>query len=288
MVFYKRWVIGWLVLCVFLSTLMAEANERPTFAPEPEIVWESEPLFATWFGDVLRVGVGHDGVPADWVIVQAGKRSDLKVDVITVKYWGRYNKFPKQKKFYPYERIRFGDHIRFKLHRVDRVIGIEVKASGWGGSRRTDGFRIILKKNTRRPPLGWRQTEYFYGQCIGGRKCPGYRRTPINSFTIDLEDVVEIKRIRFFSHDRVGRSRNGKVNVYVDDRRVAQELDIRTWGSKHTLKLDSITGRYITFEAATNDEAVIQEISVDYSANWKQGRRGRTGPGNFPGGRFNR
>ena len=175
--------------------------------------------------------------------------------------------------FIPMSGFAGGGEVRFKLPELRRVIGISVKTSGWSGSHAKDGFQIFLKKNTRRPPVGWVRTGYFYGQCIGGHHCPGYSRKHQQKFSIDLQDVKTIKRIQFYSHDNVGSSHNAKVSVYVDDERVAHHLNIKSRGIQHTIELEKVFGRYITFEATPDDEAVIQRIRVDYSDYRGEGRR---------------
>ncbi len=262
--FSKLWIVGWLVMSVFQITPAVDAHEKKARHNDTETVWESDRLFTFWFGNVNRIRLGHDGVLAEWVIVKAGEHWDLKVDQITVKYLDPNHDHPVRKNFYPYERIRRGGQVRFKLPEPRRIISIKVITSGWSGSRARDGFRIILKKNTHRPPLETIRTGYFYGQCIGGRRCPGYRRTQLKSFTIDLEDVRNIKRIQFYSHDNIGSSHNAKISVYVDDERVAHLLNIKSRGSVHILDLNRGFGRYITFEATHQDEAVVQRITVDY------------------------
>ncbi len=89
-------------------------------------------------------------------------------------------------KFYPYERLREGEKVQFKLSRGRRVVAVQVNAIGWSGSHLRDGFRIILKKDIQHPPRGWVQTGHFYGQYIGGHKCGGYQRAPINKFSNDF------------------------------------------------------------------------------------------------------
>ena len=269
----KLWIVGWLVMSIFLTTSAAEANQKKARHSDTEIVWESNRLFTSWFGTVHRIRLDHDGVPAEWVVVKAGEHWDLKVDQITVKYLDPNHDHPVRKNFYPYERIRRGGQVRFKLPEFSRVIGISVKTSGWSGSHSRDGFHIFLKKNIHRPPVGWVQTGYFYGQCIGGHHCPGYHRKHLQKFSIDLQDVRNIKRIQFYSHDNVGSSHKAKVSVYVDDERVAHLLNIKSRGSWHTLELGKVFGRYITFEATPHDEAVVQRIRVDYSNYRGEGHR---------------
>lgn len=269
----KLWIVGWLVISVFQTSSAAEALEKRARHSDTKIVWESDRLFTSWFGNVHRIPLGHDGVPADWVVLKAGENWILNVDRITVKYLDRNHDHPVKKDFYPYERLKRGEKVQFNLPERARVIGVQVVTSGWSGSHARDGFRISLKKNIHRRPTDFIQTGYFYGQCIGGRKCPGYSRHHQQKFSIDLKDVRNVKSIRFFSHDNVGRRNNAKVNVYVDDERVAHHLDIKSRGSSHTIDLDNVFGRIITFEATHHDEAVIQRITVNYSDYQTEDRR---------------
>ncbi len=269
----KFWIMGWLVMSLFLTSSATDAHEKKIRHSDTKIVWESDRLFTSWFGNVHRIQVDHDGVPAKWVVVKAGENWSLNVDRITVKYLDRNHDHPVKKDFYPYERIQRGDKVRFQLPERARVLGVKVVTSGWSGSHARDGFRILLKKHTHRPPVDLVRTGYYYGKCIGGRRCPGYSRKHRQQFSIDLEDVRNVKRIHFFSHDNVGHSHNAKLNVYVDDERVAHHLDIKSRGSQHTIELDKVFGRHITFEATHRDEAVIQRITVDYSDYQTEGRR---------------
>lgn len=270
---YKLWVVGWLVINIFQNTPAADARQKKAPHLDTEIVWESDRLFTSWFGNVHRIRLDPYGVPAEWVIVKAGKQWDVKVDQITVKFLDPNHDHPIRKSFYPYERIRRGGEIRFKLPEPKRIISVKVISSGWSGSHLSDGFRVFLKKNTHRPPIESIQTGYFYGECIGGSQCQGYRRKQLQSFSIDLEDVRNIKRIRFYSHDNIGSSHNAKVSVYVDDEKVAHHLNIKRRGSRHIIDLDRVFGRHITFEATRHDEAVVQRIEVDYSLHPKELRR---------------
>ena len=271
----KLWIVGWLVIGCFQSPTTADAHERKPHHSETEIVWQSDRLYTSWFGDVHRIRLDHNEVLAKWIVVKPEKNWDLNVDQITVKYLEPNKDHPVKKQFYPYERIRRGSHIRFELPGLMRVISVKVTTSGWSGSHLQDGFRIFLKKDTHRPPIGFIRTGYFYGQCIGGNKCPGYRRNHLKKFSIDLEEVKSIKKIQFYSHDNVGRSHNAKIDVYVDDKRVAHLLNMKSRGSQHTIELGNVFGRHITFETNPiyNDEAVIQRITVDYSDYLMEGRR---------------
>ena len=282
--FSKLWIITLLAIGFSFNLHLPDAkanhpqekNRHQHFDDsQSEIVWKSDRFLTSWFGQTVKARLGNEGVLADRVAVKAGRHTNLEVTRITVTYLDRDHRRPQKLHFYPHERIQNGDRVQFKLRGVRRVIGVKVASSGWSGSRSRDGFRIVLKKGIRRPPPGWVQTGYYYGQCIGGHLCPGYRRNPIKRFSIDLEDEMNIQRIQFFAHDRIGPSNNAKINIYVDDRLVAPNMDIKRKGSEQAFNLKNIYGRYITFEAATNDEAVIQRISVDYSAYWDRSRRGR-------------
>ncbi len=276
---------GWLFFIVLLFSIPAHASHETPYDAETEVVWKSDRLAANWFGGRYRVRLGGDGIPADWIEVKAGRRSNIEVSEIVVRYLSRHGHHPRKQKFYPYQRVHGGERVRFKLPRTHHVLGIAVVASGISGSHKQDRFRILLSKNVRRPPEDFVQTGYFYGECIGGHKCPGYRRHPIQRFSIDLEDDVKILKIQFDAHDAIGRRHGAKVNVYVDDLLVAQGIDIKRRRSSVVIDLKPTIGRVLTFEAASNDEAMIERIAVEYSAyrDRKQRRRGG-GPGRFERG----
>ena len=265
------------VLILLLASL-GQALAEHKAKTELEPVWKSNRLMATWFGDNHKIHL--DSVHADWIVVKAGRHSDLSVEEITVKYLDRRHHHVKKEKFYPYEQIHHGDKVRFQFKHTRHIVGVSVKVHGESGSRSRDAFRIILKKIVDRTPQpDLVQSRSFYGKCIGGSKCPGYRRHHLHEFSIDLEDEMEIKKIEFFAHDRYGRNHNAKVNVYVDDEQVAENIDIKRRGSINAIELKRVVGRYITFEAAVDDEAMIQQISVDYSEYRGRRHRDRDGRG---------
>ena len=280
----KRCILALMTFAFFQIQALAHAHdERSSHRSqnkhyddtETERVWKSDRLAVSWFGHTYRVRLAREGVLADRVVLKAGKHSSLEVRTITVTYLNRDHHRRQNLRFYPHERIHNGDRIEFKFPGIHRIISIKVFVSGWSGSRSRDGFRLILKKAVHRPPTGWKQTGYFYGQCIGGHHCPGYRRHHHKKFSIDLKDEMEIQRIVFYAHDGVGRTNIAKVNIYVDDHSVAENIDIKRRGAYHTINLDRVFGRHITFEETGNDEAVIQRITVNYSAYWDRSHRKR-------------
>ena len=104
----KLWIVGWLVMSIFLTPSTAETDQKKVRHSDTEIVWESNRLVTSWFGTVHRIRLDHDGVPAEWVVVKAGEHGNLKVDQITVKYLDPNHDHPVRKNFYPYERVRRG------------------------------------------------------------------------------------------------------------------------------------------------------------------------------------
>lgn len=232
--------------------------------PAPDGVWRSDRLLAPWFGKTHHVRVDKEGVLADRIIIKAGPKGRLKVSQITVKVIPKYGRHPKKLNFYPYKRIRHGGKISFEFKRPHRVISVKVTVEGWTSSRHKDGFRVILKKKDPGPPPGYIKTGYYYGQCIGGWACPGYRRHNNQNFSIDLEHGVYLKEIKFYAHDRVGFKHRARINIYVDNRLVAENIDIKKTGYNHFVKIDNAFGRYITFESPY-DEAVVQNITVFYA-----------------------
>lgn len=261
----KYLLAAFLISSLFQWVPQADAHKKRRRNTDTETVWKSDRLKVSWFGDSYRVWIDHGGVAADWVVVKAGKHSDVQVQEIVVKYLNPTHDHPVKMHFYPYQRLRSGDRVRFKFDRTRKVIGVKVKVEGWSGSHYSDHFRIILKQNVYGPPPDLIQTGYFYGQCIGGYLCPGYRRENIQKFSVDLDRRVGIKRIQFYAHDLIGPTHKAAVNVYVDDQLVGQGIDIKKRGLLHVIDLKHVQGRYITFEAAVNDEAMIERITIDYS-----------------------
>ena len=239
-------------------------------------VWESDRLMSTWFGGKYKIRL--DSVHADWIVVRAGRHSHIMVEEVTVKYLGQRHHHVKKVKFYPHQKIHHGERVRFQFKHTRNIVGVSVKAHGKSGSRSRDAFQVILKKIVdRSTPPDLVENRNFYGKCIGGKKCPGYRRHHIQKFSIDLEEVMAVNKIEIFAHDRIGRNHNGKVNVYVDDQRVGENIDIRRRGSVNVIELKRVVGRYITFEAAVDDETMIQQISVDYREYRGERRRDQHG-----------
>jgi hypothetical protein len=288
MAHFNKFILGGVAISLFFIHSFAGAHQKNKSGGErgsdTEIIWKSNRMDTSWFGQVHKVRLGQHAVEADWVVLKVGQRSDIKVDEIKVRYLDKHHDHPKTLRLHPYQRIRNGDRVRFRLHRTRRVIGVQVKITGWSGSHAVDHFRVLLAKNVHRPERGWVQTEYFYGKCIGGLHCPGYRRNAIQKFSIDLEGEMDIRRIQFDAHDGIGNRHQAAVNIYVDGHQVARGIDMKKRGSVNTVDLQRVYGRYITFEAANNDEAMIQEIVVNFSAYWDRKLRKSDGHRQHHGG----
>ena len=94
--------------------------------------------------------------------------------------------------------------------------------------------------------------------CIGGSTCRERR------LRVELEDKP-VLAVRFKAHDQVGLKAEGVLRVKIDGNTVNNYLDIPRKGEVFTLDVDELSGRYLVFEAATNDEVEISDIAVLYS-----------------------
>ena len=97
------------------------------------------------------------------------------------------------------------------------------------------------------------------GGCIGGAECGG-RRARIE---IPLRDR-RVRNIRFFAHDNVGTRAGGRLRIRVDDRIIADDVDISRDGSELTFEGRGLRGDYLIIEPAADDEVVVRDIRVRY------------------------
>jgi hypothetical protein len=93
--------------------------------------------------------------------------------------------------------------------------------------------------------------------CIGGNTCRDRR------LRVALEDRPVIG-VRFYAHDQIGSKTEGVLRVKIDGSTVDDYLDIPRAGKTFTVDVDSLLGRYLVFEPATNDEVEISKIEVLY------------------------
>ena len=150
--------------------------------------------------------------------------------------------------------------------------------------RRLIIFLMLLTVSTlaaaqdRRSNGDWRPSSQ--NGCIGGSTCPERR------LRVELEDKP-ILAVRFRAHDQIGTKAEGVLRVKIDGNTVDNHVDVPRKGEVFTIDVDELSGRYLVFEAATNDEVQISAISVLYSRERRRiprdGDWGR--PGNGGGGR---
>jgi hypothetical protein len=94
--------------------------------------------------------------------------------------------------------------------------------------------------------------------CIGGSTCRERR------LRVELEDKP-VLAVRFKAHDQIGLKAEGVLRLKIDGNTVDDHIDIPRKGEVFTIDVDELSGRYLVFEAATNDEVEISDISVLYS-----------------------
>jgi hypothetical protein len=96
--------------------------------------------------------------------------------------------------------------------------------------------------------------------CIGGSTCADRR------LRVGLEDRPVIG-IRFHAHDSIGEKAEGVLRVKIDGNTVDSYVDVPRAGKTFTIDVDSLSGRYLVFEPATNDEVKISHVEVLYGRN---------------------
>lgn len=119
--------------------------------------------------------------------------------------------------------------------------------------------------------------------CIGGTTCRERR------LRIPLEDRPVIA-VRFRAHDQLGQKADGSLRVKIDGNVVRSAIDIPRRGEVFTLEVDELRGRYLVFEAATDDEVEISDVAVLYGRpssriprdrGWDRGPRRDRGAGGW-------
>jgi hypothetical protein len=108
----------------------------------------------------------------------------------------------------------------------------------------------------------WSQRELTHeGGCIGGSDCGGRRaqiRIPIYGRAIES--------IRFYARDDIGTKAGGELRIRIDDETLENYLDIPREGRTFTVDGHNITGDYLYFEPASDDEVVIKDIRIQFSS----------------------
>jgi len=106
---------------------------------------------------------------------------------------------------------------------------------------------------------GWQREVTNEGGCIGGGECGGRRariRVPIYGRAI--------AQIRFYARDDVGTRAGGELRIRVDDEIVQDYLDITREGRTYTFDGRGLSGDYLYFEPAEDDEVIVRDIRVTF------------------------
>ena len=96
------------------------------------------------------------------------------------------------------------------------------------------------------------------GGCVGGSTCRD------RVLRVPLQDRP-VLGVRFHAHDDVGQKADGKLRVRIDGTTVRDYIDIPRRGETFTVDVDELRGRNLVFEAASDDEVMIDAIEVLYS-----------------------
>jgi hypothetical protein len=118
------------------------------------------------------------------------------------------------------------------------------------------------------------------GGCIGGTECRG------RQLRVALEDRPVVA-VRFHAHDQVGAKADGRLRVKIDGNTIRDGIDVQRRGETYTIDVEELRGRYLVFEAASDDEVMIDQVAVLYGSNDRRGG-GRRDPWDDRGPRGNR
>ena len=119
------------------------------------------------------------------------------------------------------------------------------------------------------PAQSW-WSERETGGCFGGRECSrqGYLEIALES--------APVLAVRFFAHDDVGGRTDGRLRVRIDDRVLERDLTLERGGRSYLLDGYRYRGRFLIFEALTDDEVVVEDIEIEYAD-----RSGASGRGDY-------
>lgn len=122
-------------------------------------------------------------------------------------------------------------------------------------------IEVLYGRGGGRNGGGWgSQREVTHeGGCIGGEECGGRRariRIPIYGRAI--------AQIRFYARDDVGTRAGGELRIRVDDEIVQDYLDITREGRTYTFDGRGLSGDYLYFEPAEDDEVMVRDIRVTF------------------------
>jgi hypothetical protein len=104
--------------------------------------------------------------------------------------------------------------------------------------------------------------------CVGGATCRERR------LRVELEDKP-VLAVRFRAHDQIGMKTEGVLRVKIDGNTIDEHVDIPRKGEVFVLDVDELSGRYLVFEAASNDEVEISDVAVLYSRERRRVPRDR-------------
>lgn len=115
---------------------------------------------------------------------------------------------------------------------------------------------LASAQTLRRDRDSW--TPFSLSGCIGGSTCAERR------LRVPLEDRP-VLAVRFHAHDEIGQKADGRLRVRIDGTVVRDFIDIPRRGETFTLDVDELRGRNLVFEAASDDEVMIDRIEVLYA-----------------------
>ena len=95
--------------------------------------------------------------------------------------------------------------------------------------------------------------------CIGGSTCRERR------LRVPLDEDKTVIAVRFKAHDQIGLKADGALRIKIDGNTVDDYIDIPRKGEVFTIDVEELSGRYLVFEAATDDEVQISDVAVLYS-----------------------
>lgn len=112
------------------------------------------------------------------------------------------------------------------------------------------------------PPLGaeavWVPYAHASG-CYGGELCRGNGR----GVTVRMRPRP-VRVIRFYAHDRVGETFEGRLRVRLDHHVLARELDVSDDGEVIELDAAGLAGRDLHLEVLGEEEVVVEDLEVLY------------------------
>ncbi|MBX7232271.1 MAG: hypothetical protein K1X29_09325 [Bdellovibrionales bacterium] len=99
----------------------------------------------------------------------------------------------------------------------------------------------------------------FSGGCLGGSICRN------RYLVINLPRQRAIQSVEFYARDNIGNRHEAVVNLYLDNRLIASNIDIKKAGSTHYFSGNNRYAYSIRFEAVVDDESQIEWVTVTYA-----------------------